>query len=412
MKKFFLLSIAVMSILILVACGKSDDAKKSEGGKKEAIKIGALYPKTGPLALLGTESLRGAQVAVDEVNAKGGIDGQKIDLITTDAGDPNAATSEATRLITKEKIDLLIGSFSSSISLPASEVAERQGALFVEFGAVADAVTERGYQSILRVNPRSSDGLIIQLEFMEKVIAEQLKKELKDVRIAMVYEDSAFGTTGAEIFLSVAKKRGFNIVSEQPYSATSNDLSSIIIKLKESKPELVLATSYIADAILLTNQAEELGYKMPILLGGGGGHPLKDYEKAVGPLAQGVFSTVLPEYQLNKDFTEGLQEYIDAYKKKFGTEPQSGHSMANYVGMKVLIEAITNAKSKEPKKVREAAMKLDIPKGKTANGWGVKFDEKTGQNTRSDIYITQWIDKELLTVYPKDVAVQEMIWMK
>lgn len=406
MKKILLL-VLVISLFTLAACGNSDGDKKD---KKESIKIGAIYPKTGALALLGTESLRGAQVAVDEANANGGIDGQKIELVTTDAGDPNAATSEATRLITNEKIKLLVGSFSSSISLPASEVAERQGALFMELGAVADDITDRGYKSVLRVNPRSSDGLVIQLEFMEKEVAKHLKKDIKDVRIGLVYEDSAFGTTATEVFMKVAKERGYTIVSNQPYSATSNDLSSVIIKLKESKPELVLASSYIADAILLTNQAEELGYKMPILLGGGGGHPLKDYEKAVGPLAQGVFSTVLPEYKLNEDFTEGLQEYIDGYKKKFGTEPQSGHSMANYVGMKVLIEAITNAKSTDPEKVREAAMKIDIPKGKTANGWGVKFDEKTGQNTRSDIYVTQWIDKELITVYPKNVALKEMIW--
>ncbi|MFB9220019.1 ABC transporter substrate-binding protein [Kurthia sibirica] len=406
MKKLYLLCFLCTSILVLLAC--DNNASK----EKEEIMIGAIYPKTGPLALLGAESLRGAEVAVDEINAKGGINGKKIKLVSTDAGDPNAASIEATRLITKENITLLVGSFSSSISMPASEVAQRNGALYVELGAVADPITERGYESVLRVNPRSSDGIVVQFEFLEKVIAKKLNKHLKDIRLGLMYEDSAFGTTGTELFLKRAKKEGLNIVSNQSYSATSNDLSSVILNLKKSKPDVVIATSYIADAILLTKQAKELGYDYPLFFPAGGGFVLPDYEKAVGELANGQFNTVLPEINLNKDFTVGLENFKKLYEKKFKKEAQSGYSLANYVGMKVVFEAIEKAKSSDAKKVRAAAMKIDIPKGKTANGWGVKFDEKTGQNTRSDIYITEWIDGELLTVYPKEVAVSEIIWVK
>lgn len=403
MKKMTLLIALFSTVLLLGACGSSST-------EKEEIKIGAIYPKTGPLALLGAESLRGAEIAVDEINAKGGINGQKIKLVSADAGDPNAATSEATRLITNEKIEILVGSFSSSISIPASEIAERNKALYVEFGAVADTITERGYDSILRVNPKSSAGVKTQFEFIEKVIVKKLDKDIKDIRFGLMYEDSAFGTTGTEIFLKKAKEVGLNIVSNQAYSATSNDLSSVILNLKKSKPDVVIATSYIADAILLTKQAEELGYEYPLFFPAGGGFVLPDYEKAVGDLAEGQFNTVLPEINLNKDYTVGLDTFKELYNKKYKEEADSGYSLANYVGMKVLFEAIEKADSSDPKKIREAAMKIDIPKGKTANGWGVKFDEKTGQNTRSDIYVTEWIDGDLLTVYPEEVAVSEIVW--
>ncbi|TQR18232.1 ABC transporter substrate-binding protein [Psychrobacillus soli] len=408
MKKKWMLVVVICVAMVLAACG--DETSAGEGS--EEIKIGTVFPLTGSLALLGGESFRGVELAVKEVNANGGIDGKQVKLVNSDAVDADAAQSEATRLINKEGINLLVGSFSSGISYAASEVAERNGAQYWELGAVADNVTDRNYQSIIRVNPPASYFSVTHINFIKNVVAEQIGKELKDIKVAITHEDSAYGTTIAKEAEKLAKEEGIDIVTTQSYSSTSNDLSSVILNLKKAQPDLVIAVSYINDAILLSKQSEELGYKIPILVGSGGGHTLTDYQKSVGDLANGVFNIDFPQYEINTDFTPGLEEFMKLYEEQYGEKPQSGHSLSNYMGMKVMIQAIDDAGSVDVEKVREAAMNIKIEKGTTATGWGVEFDSESGQNTAGEAYLTQWIDGELLTVWPEEVSIHEPVFKK
>jgi branched-chain amino acid transport system substrate-binding protein len=413
MKKNWMLVVVICVAMVLAACGEESSGEESSAGdSSEEIKIGTVFPLTGSLALLGSESFRGVELAVKEANSNGGIDGKQLTLVSSDAVDADAAQSEATRLINKEGLSLLVGSFSSGISYAASEVAERNGAQYWELGAVADNVTDRNYKSIIRVNPPASYFSITHINFIKEVIAEQIGKDLKDIKVAITHEDSAYGTTIAEEAEKLAAEEGIEIVTIQSYSSTSNDLSSVILNLKKAQPDVVIAVSYINDAILLSKQSEELGYKIPILVGSGGGHTLTDYQKSVGDLANGVFNIDFPQYEINTDFTPGLEEFVAMYEEEYGEVPQSGHSLSNYMGMKVMIQAIDDAGSTDVEKVREAAMNIKIEKGTTATGWGVDFNSESGQNTAGEAYLTQWIDGELLTVWPKEVSIHEPVFKK
>lgn len=407
MRKKWLLIIGLCISLILTGCSGSSSSESSD-----EIKIGTVFPLTGNLALLGSESYRGVELAVKEANDNGGIDGKKIVLENSDAVDPDAAQSEATRLINKEGINLLVGSYSSGISYAASEVAERNGALYWELGAVADNITDRKYQSVIRVNPPASTFSVKHIEFIKQVITEQIGKSTQDIKLAIAHEDSSYGTTIAEEAKTLAEKEGIQVVTVQPYASSSNDLSSVILNLKEAQPDVVIAVSYINDAILISKQAEELGYDIPILLGSGGGHTLVDYQKSVGDLANGVFNVDFPQYEINKEYTPGMDEFIKMYEEEYGESPRSGHSLSHYMGMKVVLQAIEEAGTTEVDKVREAALNIKVEKGTTATGWGVEFDPTTGQNTLSEPYFTQWIDGKLETVWPEDVAVTEPVFEK
>jgi branched-chain amino acid transport system substrate-binding protein len=398
--------VMIAFLLLLTACGSD---KTSSGGNSDTLKIGALYPLSGDLALLGEESFRGVELAVEEFNKDGGVDGKKVELVKADATDADAGQAEANRLVNQENIKAIVGSYSSSIAFAASEVTERNGVLYWELGAVSDSVTDREYQYVLRTNPPASYFSKVNIEFIKEVVADKLGKNLGDVKVAITHEDSTYGTTIAEEAKKLAKKEGINIVTTQGYSSGSNDLSSVVLNLKKAEPDVLIAVSYLNDAILLARQSEELGFKVPVFIGNGGGHTMTDFKDAVGDLANDVFDVDFPQYKINTEFTPGMDEFLKLYKEKYGNDPRSGHSLSNYMGMKVVLEVLSNVGEVNPDRLKEEALKYTAKEGTTATGWGVEFDPKNGQNKKGQPYLHQWINGELVTVWPEKVAVEEPV---
>lgn len=169
----------------------------------------------------------------------------------------------------------------------------------------------------------------------------------------------------------------------------------------------MIAVSYLNDSVLLARQSEELGLNVPVFIGSGGGHTMTDFKDAMGEKANGILNVDFPQYQINKDFTPGIEEFLKLYKEKYGTEPRSGHSLANFMGMKVALDVIDKVGEIDPDKLKEEALKYTAEAGTTVTGWGVEFDKESGQNQLSTPYVHQWIDGELKTVWPEDVAVEE-----
>lgn len=397
-------ALMICCLMVLSACsgGASGD------GDSTTIKVGALFPLSGGLALLGEESFRGVELAVEEANKNGGIaDGKQIKLVKGDAVDADAAQGEANRLINQENIKTIVGSYSSSISFAASEVAERSGVLYWELGATSDTITDRKYKYVMRTNPSASDFSKVHVNFIEEVVTEKLGKGLGDLRVGVAYEDSAAGPPIADAFVKYAKEAGINIVTKQGYSPGSNDLSSVILNLKNAKLDVVVAVSYLNDAILLARQSEELGLKVPVFLGSGGGHTMTDFKEGVGDKANGIFNVDFPQYLINREATPGMDEFINMYKEKYGESPRSGHSLANYMGMKVVLDIIDKAGEVDPEILKEEALKYIVEPGTTVTGWGVEFDQENGQNILGQPYMHQWINGEMKTVWPEEVSVEE-----
>lgn len=372
------------------------------------VKIGALYPFSGSLALLGDESFRGLELAIEERNSTGGLKGQKLEIVKGDAVDPNQAVGEARRLTSVENVPVIFGTYSSSLSIAATQVAELAGIPYFELGAISDPITERNFKNVYRSNPTARDFANRMVDLVADAIAPQLNVDFKTLKVAIIHEDSLYGQTVAGYQSARAKEKGVTLVETLPYSAKSVDLTPVILRLKSANVDVVLQTSYQNDTVLFFRQMKEQGFKPKAIIGAGGGYSLRDTMVAIGAEnMEGALNVDFTQFRTNPKAAPGIDAFVKKYQAKYGSAPRSGHSLANYMGALVFLDAMAAAPNLKADSIRAAVMKVDIPVGATATGWGVKFSE-AGQNTRGTPFLMQWQGGELVTVFPADAAVTKM----
>jgi branched-chain amino acid transport system substrate-binding protein len=376
-----------------------------------SLKLGAIYPLTGGMALLGEESWRGAEVARVLQNRKGGILGKQIEFVRGDAPDANAAVSQANRLISSERLPILLGTYASPLAMAATEVAERNQVIYWEMGGISDPIVERGFKYLFRITPMGSMYGGTAADYSKEVLAPKFGVSPDKLKVSIVHEDALYGTTvgtGAE---RRAKEIGLNVLGRDPYSSKATNLSPLILKLKAAQPDVLIATSYIQDLLIFWKEARELGFWPKAVLGTGAGYALSDFAKAMGEDATGMFNVDNTQYLINPTFAPGAKEAAQAYEELFKEPPRSGHSLMNFMGSQVLFDVISRAGSTDPEAIRKAALATDIQK--TPMGYGVKFappgDKIAGQNIRAFPLIFQWQKGRQLTVWPKEAAVAEAI---
>jgi len=395
---------AVLAAALLLGASSIDGIASAQ----DVIKVGALYPFSGGLALLGDESFRGFEIASEERNAAGGINGKKVQFVKGDAVDPNQAVGEARRLISVDKVSAIFGTYSSSLSLAATQVAELAGVPYFELGAVSDPITERGFKYVFRSNATARDLAFGMVDSVIDVVAPALGMPASALKVGIIHEDSLYGQTVAGYQKSRAKERNLNVVEVLPYSAKSVDLTPVILRLRTAEVDVVMQTSYQNDTVLFFRQMKDQGFKPKIVIGAGGGYSLRDTAQAVGfENMEGALDVDFTQFRTNPKAAPGMEQFVEKYKAKYGSEPRSGHSLANYMGARVFFDVIAAAKSLDADEIRAQVLKVDIPVGSTPTGWGVKFSEQ-GQNTRALPFLTQWQSGMLVTVFPADAAVAKL----
>lgn len=393
----------VATTMAVAGCGGGGGGGDDSG----PIEIAALYPISGPLALLGEESWRGANIAAQAINEAGGINGRDVQLVQADVPDVNAATSEARRLLDNEGLDLAIGTYSSSLALAASEVYARGGGTYAELGAITEEFNERGYENMWRTNPTASSFAETQIAFIEEFVAPELGIPVEELEVQLVHEDSSYGSSVARSAETLAADAGISNISYAPYSAESTDLSSTVLNIQQADPDVVIAVSYASDAILLARQMESNGVVVPAFIGTGGGHTLSGFGETLGGAADHVFNVDFTQYAVDPEATPGLEEFVAMYEEEYGEQPASGHSLANFMGANVVFDILEETGGDTSAEAfSEAAAAYTAEEGTTATGWGVQFDD-TGQNTEAAPYVMQWRDGTLETVWPEDVATME-----
>jgi branched-chain amino acid transport system substrate-binding protein len=378
-------------------------------GWTQTLKIGVIQPLSGPMALLGKYSLEGSQVALAEQNGKGGLLGKKIEFVIMDAPDAKAAAAAAEKLITVDKVTIIAGTYSSALSYAATNAANKYGVVYWELGAIADEITQRGFKYVFRTCSVASDFSYSNVQCAAETLAPKLGKKPGQIRMAQVYEDGIFGSTGAKFGIEAAKKYGVPIVADVPYNAKSSDLTPVVLRLKAASPDILVYSGFINDQILFFRQSKELAFdfKIALAIGGCG---LKAFGEALGSDADGVTIGGFTAMDVNPQYAPGVKDFANLHVKVLGKEADGAFPLMNYMGTKVLFQTIQKAGSMEPDAVRNAAMATDIPYHGTATGGGIKFDPKTGQNLRAVAPISQWQNGKSPTVWPEKAAIAKMLF--
>ena len=368
------------------------------------VKIGNIEPMSGPSATLGQQGKAAREMAVEEINAAGGIKalgGMKLELIYADSeSKPEKGVAEAERLINTEKVHVLTGCWNSAVTYPTTAVAERYGIPFVVPVSVSDKITDQGFKNVFRIAAKDSWWTKDQFSFLKDMQAEFGTKVEK---LAFVYENGDWGKGFATQWKKLAEEAGYKVVLDEPYPSTATDLSPVVQKIRRANPDVLMLVSNAADAILLTNTIAEYKVKVKAIVASGGGHADPSFMKAVGKNAQYLFDIVEWETDVNKP---GAKEANDKFKAKNGYN-LTGEAVDAYVAMYVLKDALERAGSLEPAKIREALATTNLKDGPgMIVGYdAVKFDA-TGQNEMASPVIVQVADLgkglERVTIWPKN----------
>ena len=371
---------------------------------QQAIKIGAINPFSGPLALYGAEMTRGFELAVDQVNAAGGLLGRKVELVRGDAANPQQAIATVEQLANKDKVDMFVGTYVSAVSNAASDAALRYNKLYWETNASVKDLTDRGLPNFVRTAPNGGSFAAGAVATLRDVIAPALKKDPKDLKVWIEHEDSIYGTSVAVEQKRLFDAMGVKVVGVGSHSSRSIDLTDTVLRAKQLAPDVLIQTGYVPDTNLLLRTVRDQSFKPAALVLVGTGDTAETLESVGAPWLEGVLVVAYPLTNVAESFGRGAKAYLDAYRAKYKAEPSLAQSMNAYAGMQILFDAIRAASSFEVDKVRAAAAKMDKPVGSYSTGWGVKFDNNF-QNERAFMATHQWQSGKMVSVFPKSAVV-------
>jgi branched-chain amino acid transport system substrate-binding protein len=362
-------------------------------GAAEPVNIGGLYPVTGNFAQIGQGCVNAAKLAVQMVNDAGGIKslgGAQLNLIISDVqSDTTVTRTETDRLISGFKLSAIHGCFASALTLIASEVAERAKMPLLT-GSSSDQLNKDRHYTFTPFS-RASQFALAQLQ-MSKLVSDKPK-------VAVVFENTAFGTSTSNGLREQAPGEGVEIVMFEPYSAGLTDASPLINKVKASGANMLFPVSYLNDLILIIRAIKQNGLDVAIN-GGSGGFVIPGFYKNVGNVAEGLLGVA----HWNHDIDDRAQSVNAAYQKQYG------EFLFEYAGGLVaqtfmIADALERAASTDPQKVRDAIASLDVSQGYAAMcpGGKVKFGPD-GKNIYAHPVGVQWQHGDLATVFPKDDA--------
>ena len=375
---------------------------RSSSAQPAAINIGVVVPLSGANAQFGINCRNGIELVADGINAAGGIKalgGVKINLVVSDAtSNPATASAAAQRLITQNELTAVLGAFASSLTLVISEVTARADIPFLT-QAFADEITGRGLDSVFKVTPTATVIGRAQVNYT-LAIAEAAGSKIE--KIAIMYEDTAYGVSQSRGLRRAAKDADIEVVMDEAYPLGITDANPLINKLRASGAQAVFPMSYLNDSLFIIRAMRQQHMTIPAI-GGAAGYIIPDFEKGLGEFAEAVLSISPTNYDLAPALT-------DPFRKRFGYF-MVHEAIEHAVTLDVVVQAIERAKSAKPKAVTKALHggRFDGGWTKAMPGGAVQFDQ-TGLNTLAVPIMVQWRSKELVTVWPRDVARASPRW--
>ncbi len=329
----------------------------AEGNKVEGdtIKIGLIASLNGEQQPWGKDSENGAKLAVEEINAAGGINGKKIELIIEDTGSKAEGGKSATeKLVGEDKVVAVLGEVASGITLPAAQVCQENAVPLIAVGATRIDVTQQG---------GSTFRVCYTDDFQGAAMAKYAYEDLKLKKMAVLTDRKLPYSTGlSEVFVKAFKSLGGEIVAEENYESGNIDFKAQLANIKAKNPDGLFCSGYFTEVGPIARQRQSLGLNVPML--GGDGWDSKDLLDSGGEgIVGGYFAN---HYHISEDRQE-VKDFVDNYKKKFGTDAGTAMAALTYDAAKVCFEALKNDPELTSKSLISAISKIKDFKGVSGN---------------------------------------------
>ena len=310
-------------------------------GAADTIKIGLMAPMTGSWASEGQEMKRNVDLLAEQANAKGGLNGKKIEvIIEDDGGDPRTASLAAQRLTTKGVV-AVIGTYGSAVTEATQNIYDEAGITQIANGSTAVRLTEKGLKHFFRTCPRDDEQGKVGAATIQKMGAK---------RIALLHDSSAYAKGLADEINTILKANKQNVVFFDALTPKEQDYSAILTKLKAANPDVVFFTGYYPEAGLLLKQKKQMGWNVPFMGGDAINNP--DLVKIAGKDAAAGFQFLSPPVPKDLDTPEA-KAYVVAYKQKYGESPASIYGVLAGDGFLSVTKAIAETKSTDADKIRD-----------------------------------------------------------
>ena len=390
----------------------------------EKVKLGIVYPITGPLTETGKLYVDAYKLYVNMINNSYDIDspgdiirskglpnlgGANVEIVIADTeGKPDIGRSETERLVTVEKVDLVMGAFQSAVTDTTSQVTERYGIPYVNPASSSPKLTNRGFKWFFRTGPDEWSYVGSIMDFLKEF--SEKHKDLQIKTIGIVAEDTLWGQDSAMVVKKKAPELGFEVVLDIAYPHEATDVEAEVLRVKRANPDVLIMASYIADALLFQKNYKKYDVNIPILANGTG-HIRPQFVQTLGSDVNYVMARQTWADVIIKG--NPIAQKVNAELKKAYGEASGLSDIAarTYIGFMTLMDAVNRAGSKEPAAVQKALMETNIPGKLLALPWdGVKFDAKTHQNIYSRVMIIQYQDQVQKVIWPWNMAETEVVW--
>ncbi|HYR02766.1 MAG TPA: ABC transporter substrate-binding protein [Syntrophobacteria bacterium] len=390
-------------LALLVGAGFAALMAPNVAVAQDSIKVGIVLPLTGDQAKFGEIEKQSFDLALEEINKAGGVKGKKLEfLVEDDTGKPDVGRSAAEKLITKDKVVMLGGGYSSSVTAAMAGVAQQNRLPFLINTGSADDITEKRWDYVFRLNQPASEYSSGIESFLTEVVKPQT--------VVILHENSMFGTSSAKAFKESCEKLGFKVLVTEGYEKGGIDFKPLLIRVKQLNPDIVYMVSYLMDAALLMKQSRELKLTPKLFIGGGAGFTLPEFPQNAGVASEMVLSATLWHEILP---LPGAMDYFKKFKARYNKETEY-HGAQAYSSAYVIADVLKRAKSLSPDDIKQALQETNM---NTVFGpvKFVSYGKKTNQNKLST-YVVQWQKGDLKLIWPKELANAKYIypinWLK
>ena len=364
---------------------------------QDGVRFSIPLPLTGSNAKFGEIEKNAYEIALEEINAKGGIKGKKVALEYEDSqGKPEVSRSIAEKLVDVKKQAVLFGEYSSSCSKAMAALADERKTPYLVVTGATDDITQQNYKYVFRMNPSNAYYASGMMSFLKEVV--------KPTSIAVLYESSDFGTSGAEEMVKQAEKVGMKVLVKEKYEKGAVDFKPILSKVKAAAPDVIYMVSYVMDASLLMKQIKELRIDSKLFSGGAAGFAIPEFVESAKDAAEYVVTATLWSPQVSYP---GAKAFAEKYKKLFKDYP-SYHGAEAYSALYVIKDVLERAKSWTADDIRIA---MEATNMMTAFG-PIKFEDKEGYTNQNfmDTLVMQVIKANHETIWPEKYASAKYIY--